>query len=126
MTIDVSSEIGHLEGVILHQPGIEIEKMVPNTIEECLYSDLLNLNIAKKEYFYFEKVLSNLDASKSDISLTINVSTLDPSDIGLITKGILINFDAVIVFSVTSSDSGNIIDGKYCIVCHLHPPQSPK
>ena len=58
MTIDVSSEIGHLEGVILHQPGIEIEKMVPNTIEECLYSDLLNLNIAKKEYFYFEKVLS--------------------------------------------------------------------
>lgn len=58
MTIDVSSEIGHLEGVILHRPGIEIEKMVPNTIEECLYSDLLNLNIAKKEYFYFEKVLS--------------------------------------------------------------------
>ena len=35
MTIDVSSEIGHLEGVILHRPGIEIEKMVPNTIEEC-------------------------------------------------------------------------------------------
>lgn len=58
MTIDVSSEIGHLEGVILHKPGIEIEKMVPNTIEECLYSDLLNLNIAQKEYFYFEKVLS--------------------------------------------------------------------
>lgn len=58
MTIDVSSEIGHLEGVILHQPGIEIEKMVPNTIEECLYSDLLNLNIATKEYSYFEKVLS--------------------------------------------------------------------
>ena len=58
MTIDVSSEIGHLEGVILHRPGIEIEKMVPNTIEECLYSDLLNLNIATKEYSYFEKVLS--------------------------------------------------------------------
>jgi len=58
MTIDVSSEIGHLEGVILHKPGTEIEQMVPNTIEECLYSDLLNLNIAQKEYSYFEKVLS--------------------------------------------------------------------
>mgnify|MGYP000894017179 CR=1 FL=1 len=58
LEIDVSSEIGHLEGVILHKPGIEIEQMIPDTIEKCLYSDLLNLNIAQKEYYYFEKVLS--------------------------------------------------------------------
>lgn len=58
LNVDVSSEIGQLEGVILHKPGIEIEQMVPQTIEQCLYSDLLNLKIAQKEYYYFQEVLS--------------------------------------------------------------------
>lgn len=58
LNIDVSSEIGQLEGVILHKPGTEIEQMIPDTIAECLYSDLLNLNIAQKEYHYFQEVLS--------------------------------------------------------------------
>lgn len=58
LNIDVKSEIGHLEGVILHTPGAEIEQMAPDTIKEALYSDLLNLNIAQKEYKSFEGVLS--------------------------------------------------------------------
>lgn len=58
LNVDVSSEIGQLESVILHKPGIEIEQMVPQTIDSCLYSDLLNLKIAQKEYYYFQEVLS--------------------------------------------------------------------
>lgn len=57
--IEVNSEIGQLEAVILHTPGTEIEQMTPVNIHKALYSDLLNLDIAKKEYSYFEKVLSN-------------------------------------------------------------------
>jgi arginine deiminase len=56
--IQVNSEIGELEGVILHTPGIEIEMMTPSSIEEALYSDLLNLNIAQKEYSNFSGVLN--------------------------------------------------------------------
>jgi len=56
--IEVNSEIGQLEAVILHTPGSEIEQMTPGNIHKALYSDLLNLNIAKKEYSYFETVLS--------------------------------------------------------------------
>lgn len=57
-TINVNSEIGKLQGVILHTPGVEIEQMTPATIHHALYSDILNLKIAQKEYSYFEKVLS--------------------------------------------------------------------
>ena len=56
--IEVNSEIGQLDGVILHTPGIEIEQMTPASIQEALYSDLLNLRIAQKEYSNFEGVLS--------------------------------------------------------------------
>lgn len=56
--IEINSEIGELEGVILHTPGVEIESMTPSNIQEALYSDLLNLNIASKEYSNFAGVLS--------------------------------------------------------------------
>ena len=58
MLIDLRSEIGELNGVILHTPGAEIEQMTPDTISEALYSDLLNLSVAQKEYSAFNKVLS--------------------------------------------------------------------
>ena len=57
MKIRVNSEIGKLEGVILHSPGPEIENMTPKNAERALYSDILNLSIAKKEYRQFNDVL---------------------------------------------------------------------
>ncbi|MDR0970968.1 MAG: arginine deiminase [Bacteroidales bacterium] len=57
MQVDISSEIGHLEEVILHTPGAEIEKMTPKTIKESLYSDILSCKTAQEEYSLFEGVL---------------------------------------------------------------------
>ena len=36
------SEIGKLNAVLLHRPGIEIERMTPENAHEALYSDILN------------------------------------------------------------------------------------
>src|SRR5574344_106114 len=58
-SVEVNSKIGRLEGVILHNPGIEIEQMTPQTTHHALYSDLLNLKIADKEYSYFKGVLQS-------------------------------------------------------------------
>lgn len=57
LTIDVNSEIGRLEGVILHTPGAEVENMTPQTAQRALYSDILNLSIARKEYVQLRGVL---------------------------------------------------------------------
>lgn len=54
----LNSEVGILEAVILHRPGIEIERMTPTTIKEALYSDLLSETIARQEYAQLEGVLS--------------------------------------------------------------------
>lgn len=56
--IDVCSEIGELEAVILHSPGSEVENMTPGNAERALYSDILNLPVAQKEYAQLEQVLS--------------------------------------------------------------------
>jgi arginine deiminase len=59
-TIDIRSEIGALEGVILHTPGPEVENMTPVNAQKALYSDILNLPVALKEYNQMKGVLKKL------------------------------------------------------------------
>ena len=60
LTIDVQSEIGALNAVLLHTPGAEVENMTPRMAQRALYSDILNLSIARKEYEQIECVLSKV------------------------------------------------------------------
>lgn len=60
MNIQVRSEIGELEGVILHTPGSEVENMTPKNAERALYSDILNLKVAQQEYAQLSGVLGKL------------------------------------------------------------------
>lgn len=58
--INVQSEIGELEGVILHTPGSEVENMTPENAARALYSDILNLDIATEEYKQHSGVLAKI------------------------------------------------------------------
>ena len=49
-TLQVQSETGRLEAVLVHYPGAEVENMTPRHAQRALYSDILNLSIARKEY----------------------------------------------------------------------------
>jgi len=57
---DIRSEVDKLEGVILHTPGSEVENMTPENAERALYSDILNLTVARKEYTQLNSVLKKL------------------------------------------------------------------
>ena len=56
--LNVQSEIGKMEAVLLHYPGAEVENMTPKNAQRALYSDILNLSIAQKEYEQLYGVLS--------------------------------------------------------------------
>lgn len=62
MTLDVGvySEIGHLEAVIIHTPGSEVENMTPEDAERALYSDILNLSVLRQEFNQFSGVLKKV------------------------------------------------------------------
>ena len=55
-TVNVSSEHGRLRAVLLHRPGVEIERMTPLTAHDALYSDILSKPIVDKEYAAFSGV----------------------------------------------------------------------
>ena len=58
--IQIFSETGALEGVLLHPPGPEVENMTPKNAERALYSDILNLSVARREYNQLECLLQLL------------------------------------------------------------------
>jgi arginine deiminase len=61
--VGISSEIGALNGVILHTPGHEVENMTPENAERALYSDILNLSVATKEYVHLKEILKKVSST---------------------------------------------------------------
>lgn len=60
LKINIQSEIGKLNAVLLHTPGAEVENMTPGNAQRALYSDILNLSIAQREYEQLYGVLSKV------------------------------------------------------------------
>lgn len=73
MQVEVNSEIGELEGVIVHTPGQEVEEMTPENAERALYSDILNLSVAGSEYSYFKGVLNKVTQTFEVTDLLIEI-----------------------------------------------------
>jgi arginine deiminase len=71
--IDIRSEIGDLEAVILHTPGPEVENMTPASAQKALYSDILNLSVALKEYNQFKGFLSKVTKTFQVKDLLVDV-----------------------------------------------------
>lgn len=57
MPIDVRSEIGALEQVLLHRPGAELEQLVPGELERLLFDDIPYLRAARQEHDAFAALL---------------------------------------------------------------------
>ena len=51
------SEIGKLNKVLLHRPGLELEALTPNTMERLLFDDIPFLKVAQEEHDIFAQIL---------------------------------------------------------------------
>jgi arginine deiminase len=92
--VKVNSEIGDLEAVIIRTLGSEVENMTPENAERALYSDILNLAVARQEYaqlrgvldkvsrvFEVEELLASIlknDKVKADLINKVCLSCSDP------------------------------------------------
>lgn len=67
--ISVKSEIGLLKKVVIHTPGRELELMTPETAQEVLYDDILNLQNARNQHAQLSGILAK-------VAMPIEVSKL--------------------------------------------------
>lgn len=57
MPVDVTSEIGQLQTVLVHTPGPELLAVTPGNREDYLYDDIIDLEVAQREHRQFVSVL---------------------------------------------------------------------
>ncbi len=60
MVLDVRSEVGRLRRVLVHEPGPEVDRMVPSMMAELLFDDILFGDRAREEHRRFCRVLQLL------------------------------------------------------------------
>ncbi len=58
--VRVTSEVGRLRRALVHEPGREIDLMVPSMMQELLFDDILHGETARSEHRLFRKVLRRL------------------------------------------------------------------
>lgn len=58
--VRVTSEIGRLRKVLMHEPGPEVDRMVPPMMEELLFDDILFGDRARDEHRRFRRLLQLL------------------------------------------------------------------
>ncbi len=84
--VHVNSEVGELEGVIVHTMGTEVENMTPENAERALYSDILNLSVAREEFDQLKGVLEKITRVYEVEELLARVLNNDKVKNGLIEK----------------------------------------
>ena len=67
MTLSVDSEIGRLRAVLVHEPGREIDRMVPSMMQDLLFDDILFGARAREEHRRFRQVLRFVASEVLDV-----------------------------------------------------------
>jgi len=55
--VHVTSEVGRLRRALVHEPGPEVDRMVPAMMEELLFDDILDGDVAREEHAQLRRVL---------------------------------------------------------------------
>ena len=79
MTIGVHSEIGRLRRVLIHRPGLEIDRMVPSLMERLLFDDILDGENARIEHDSFTEILRSAGVETVDPQTLLAEALQEPT-----------------------------------------------
>src|SRR5512137_2841167 len=77
--LKVDSEVGRLRRVLVHEPGPEVDHMVPAMMEELLFDDILYGDRAREEHGRFRRVLQLLGVEVLDAEDLLTEALADPA-----------------------------------------------
>ena len=76
--VHVTSEIGRLRRVLVHEPGPEVDRMVPPMMEELLFDDILFGERARDEHRRFRRLLQVLGIEVVETAELLRTALADP------------------------------------------------
>jgi arginine deiminase len=76
--VHVTSEVGRLRRVLVHEPGVEVDRMVPPMMEELLFDDILFGERARDEHGRFRRLLQLLGIEVVEAAELLRETLADP------------------------------------------------
>ena len=76
--VNVTTEVGRLREVLVHEPGPEVDAMVPSMMEELLFDDILYGDRAREEHGLFRRALQVLGVHVIDAQDLLEDVLRDP------------------------------------------------
>lgn len=76
MKLNVTSEVGKLEAVLVHLPGREIDRMIPTMMDELLFDDILYGDGAREEHRRFQQILRTAWKEDADTVEVLDIQDL--------------------------------------------------
>ncbi|HKT59677.1 MAG TPA: arginine deiminase family protein [Gemmatimonadales bacterium] len=110
MPVDVTSEIGPLQTVLVHTPGHELEAVTPGNREDYLYDDIIDLEIAQREHRQFVSVLRRFATVFQVRDLLAEVLAQRPARDFLITKTMDVVESDELAQRLGTLPAGHIVD----------------
>jgi arginine deiminase len=77
--LSVTSEVGRLRKVLVHEPGPEVDNMVPSMMEELLFDDILYGDRAREEHARIRRTLQVLGIETVDAQDLLEDVLRDPA-----------------------------------------------
>src|SRR5215831_14265864 len=77
--VNVGSEVGRLRTVLVHEPGPEVDVMVPSMMEELLFDDILYGERAREEHGRIRRVFQVLGVEVIDAQDLLEEVLRDPA-----------------------------------------------
>ncbi len=87
--LNVTSEVGRLRTVLVHEPGPEVDQMVPAMMEELLFDDILFGERAREEHRRFRRLLQLLGIQVREAGRMLEETLEDPEARGWLLEVLL-------------------------------------
>ncbi|NIM61442.1 MAG: arginine deiminase, partial [Acidobacteria bacterium] len=75
--VRVTSEVGRLRRALVHEPGVEVDHMVPAMMEELLFDDILYGDLARDEHARLRRVMQLVGIDVVDSSQLLTEALAD-------------------------------------------------
>ena len=114
--VRVTSEIGRLRRVLVHEPGPEVDVMVPSMMEQLLFDDILFGESAREEHRRFRQVLQLMDVDVLDMTELLAQTLQQPEARSWILD--ILERESSIHSSLSTLTSFNLEEEKHTKISH--------
>jgi arginine deiminase len=114
LKVSVKSEVGRLRKAIVHEPGLEVDRMVPAMMEQLLFDDILYGDRARDEHARFRRVLQLCGVELFDASDLLREALREPGAMDWVLDTLMVDLPRSSLNRLRELDADGVVEHLVC------------